>query len=544
MASKLLNVLNKIENDRQSVIARAIAAGYVVPPNCSIETFASFIQDIEEPSTIYNPGISQEFIYTDEWERPSVWPDTKTILYNTPTDNLMDPYLLVLLKTEDESTVIPKSQTLNNNTAGQTCVGWGKVLTSDGVSYTTYGTDITHTWDTSQDIVVDSGEYAGRYRYIIYYTGRSNTTAESTRTLAYKDMVEVIGITPRRASTYRLSFPTFFYNGNNLLNIDYSDTEEYTASASMTLYNGGPYISAFNNLYFLKKITITNTYNKILFYSPGSTPTLFKNCYHLKHIDWGHITQRLSGSTTVAYDLSNCYSLLTFNSPIFTQSSLQYNQYTPTIILGYNPYLEEVKVNLGSNYTENASCNINVYTSGSSAGYYSSYVPTTCRFIGSFHATDLPQNWNGHSYFGNYLYSNYSYVATQVPTDFINALNINREQINVSNCTSFSNPNVSNYSVFTNTNSYLSIMSYSVYQYGPLITFEGDIIFPEDVVTRLDLSNIVLRRHAVLLIIDKLKDLSNEPTTYNPIIKLHWYTKTELLDSDIQLLLDKGWTVN
>ena len=543
MASKLLRVLNKIENERNYLITRANMAGYNFPSDSSIASLASAIKDIESPSEYPDAGIMREYIEAEDWVRPSEWPNTIQILRDTPIDNGKHPYLLVLLRTNEESTVIHKSQSISNaaGVADANCVVWEKVLTSDGTEYTTNSADITHTWDTSKDIIISEGEYSGTYRYIIYFTTRSSNGSQGTRQLAYEHMVEVVGLTPKSSYAYPISFPSFFLNSDELLNIEYHDTEAYTNNTYMYMYNSTPNRNAFENLYNLRSLSFHCDYRSFQFVTGSGTGSLFRRCYRIRHIDMSSVNCPLSGSTTLNFDIKQCYSLVTFKSPNISQSNPSYNSYIPNMTLGYNPLLKLVKVTLGNNYTDSSYCSVSNVES--SYGYERGFVPEDCSFQGRLCATVLPYNWKGHSYFGNVAYNPASYTSNP-PTGFVGNNNIDRECFDLSMLDSLKSLTLS-YSVLNNsgTNTYYNPFGSYLYSYGIDVVFRGTILFPEDFTYRLDLSNVIMTRDSFLTTTQNLKDLSQEGTVYNPTIKIHKFTKSYLTPQDIQALSNKGWTV-
>ena len=174
MASNLLKTLQNLENSRQKCIANAKTANLDTYPNMGFPEIANLFLKQNNDSTLS---------VLPDWERPSDWWDTKTILANAePRDGLYPAYI-VLIDDYEDTTSFSKA-----TTAYQKLQHDG-ILTSDGAWYT--DADFTHTWDKTKDKECSLG-YKTRY-FIVYVTDAKahNTTAIKPE-LAYFRCLEII----------------------------------------------------------------------------------------------------------------------------------------------------------------------------------------------------------------------------------------------------------------------------------------------------------------------------------------------------------------
>ena len=548
MASKLLNVLTNIENDRRYLIGVANNAGYSINENAKLRQLDTAIRSIEEPTEIPLNGIPEEYIMKHDWIRPTEWPDCHQILLDTErvkignTTNYHEPYMIIMLEADGPTTTFYKSTGLSNNAVGD-CIGYSALLTSDGTFYNTNATDITHTWDTSKDIVVNSGEFPGTYRWVIYFNQTNQSVAGNQKLIRYLPAVEIIVDASNCIQNVQY-VPVCFFKpnstiaGDGALNTTLLNEEVFNAGVSLTLSGGNtnPYVYMFRGCTNLRNLDFHGLTGS-LYLNNGSY--MFKDCYRLRHIDLSYLTTALSGNAYSIFQLSNCFSLVDFKGPHTTQSAIIYANYIYGLRMGYNPQLELVQLDLG----ENTSGEITV-TTQSGSDFVRTYIPKTARFTGAdFVSTTLPYNWNGHSYWGNKIYKDLEYPSTSTQLPVISATMLDREVIDYSNVLSLTNENNTSYSVYKNGNAKFNLMSAGGMD-NMLYSYAGFLSLPNDIVIRLNLYYWMLSKENVIRLFNALKDLTEDDrTVYNPQIILNPVNIDELTPEEIAIATNKGWTV-
>ena len=322
MASNLLKTLQNLENSRQKCITNAKTAKLDTYPNMGFPEIANLFlkQNNDSPLSAL-----------PDWERPSDWWDTKTILANAePRDGLYPAYI-VLIDDYEDTTSFSKATTEHQN------LQHDGILTSDGAWYT--DADFTHTWDKTKDKECSLG-YKTRY-FIVYVT---DTKAHNSSTaikpyLAYFRCLEVIwGNVNKIDVTFSASTnsSSFTYGNVYLLNFETLDTclavnisSSYTFSACINLRNvylpsvkqmtsGSNHFSHCDKLKRLEipKLEILSTQHRIAYDNNGleeisfpklktatSSWCLPEHCYNLKKVYMPEL------ETCEGYALEDCYSL-------------------------------------------------------------------------------------------------------------------------------------------------------------------------------------------------------------------------------------------
>lgn len=207
MASNLLKTLQNLENSRQKCIANAKTANLDTYPNMGFPEIANLFlkQNNNSPLSAL-----------PDWERPSDWWDTKTILANAaPRDGLYPAYI-VLIDDYEDTTSFSKATTAHQK------LQHDGILTSDGAWYT--DADFTHTWDKTKDKVCSLG-YKTRY-FIVYVTdAKAHSTASIKPELAYFRCLEVVwGNVNKIDVIFSIKRSNFNYGNVYLLNFETLDT--------------------------------------------------------------------------------------------------------------------------------------------------------------------------------------------------------------------------------------------------------------------------------------------------------------------------------
>lgn len=205
MASKLLNVLNNIEEGRKKITSTLKYKGYPLQDNSSFNEIATVLNDVEDTNNrkVYIPYYELTPETDPElWHYPSDWPDIEAI-FREQEDIEIDGKgyypIAMFLFSEDLNTntfVVPSSlpsdaqATLEEGyvslpyTYGGYGDNWGprKILkfsdetTSTPFNDTASNNQYIKQWDTSKDIVTSDGEHL---RWVVVYTedSRNNTSS-------------------------------------------------------------------------------------------------------------------------------------------------------------------------------------------------------------------------------------------------------------------------------------------------------------------------------------------------------------------------------
>lgn len=355
MASNLLETLQNLENSRQKCIANAKTAKLDTYPNMGFSEIANLFLRQNNDSTLSA---------LPDWERPSDWWDTKTILANAePRDGLYPAYI-VLIDDYEDTTSFSKA------TIAHQKLQHDGILTSDGAWYT--DADFTHTWDKTKDEACSLG-YKTRY-FIVYVTdAKAHDTTSIKPELAYFRCLEVIwGNVNKIDVTFSTSTNSsnFTYGNVYLLNFETLNTclavnisSSYTFSDCINLRNvylptldrmstGSNHFSHCDKLKKLEipELETLNTQNRIAYNSnsleeirfpklktASSSWCLPSGCYNLKKVYMPEL-ETCSGAV-----LENCYSLKEIYIPkLRSAGSMLYDCYTLEVLEA--PLLESASI--------------------------------------------------------------------------------------------------------------------------------------------------------------------------------------------------------
>lgn len=484
MASNLLKAFMKIEDGRQNMIRNVrTALGVNVPDDASFTTLSQYIGTYTQDFT----GIFQPPGGSTTWERPAEWPDCYSIIKNLPLNNNKKPNYIVLLRTDAATTTFPAntgSTYYGNNATNPIKLAQNviKLVTSDGAEYTDFSAEIVHTWDTTKDVVIESGEYAGTYRWFVVYADYLYYT-----TLAGLPVAEMLIYYSGSSSPSSNSICGSSNRGNifcqNIINFEimpeYNSTSLGVTSIGMSQYS-------FIDCYKLKRFAL----NKITSFSPGST-----NGLHMQN--WPNIEEIRYGA------MSNFHTAI-----INSATKLKYLQtkYSGTISLPILPNIKVLDI-------PNAALNFAV-TDG-----VPGLLPEGCELTFKGFAYNVPIYWTSNKGFKTFT---------------TNSLILARNHYNIR--TYDTRP-------LALTGALVTTDSTSAYTIQGCVNFK-ELLLSSGWLNRLNLSDCELDPSNVLEIIDNLLDLNTvADPVYNPFIKLSQYNKDLLTEADLQKVTSKGWVI-
>lgn len=497
MASKLLNTLQNIENDRQAAIMTANGLGYHLSPNAS---FADIAATAGTGDTVI--GLQYSALNEEDWERPKEWPDCYSILReatirrDSTINKDVEPIGIYLLKDgEDTITFWRKQSAGSSNMADQEYVYADAFLLSDGtwiegLSKLSSGATIQHDWDVTQDIIIDDGQYPGRYRWLIEYRVVDNSTSLSyISAIKFWPVVEVLSLKTMPGigrGVYAQSLLNFEMLPESPLTSVRHDNFSY------------PLFSGFINLRNLKLAPLTHL----------TIRWAFRDLHRLRKLDLSNFNQ-----ITYAYDdeisLSNALSLVEFigpqsiaiaNDATATKKRVSFKQ-LPAIqkmILPENTYLD-----CDSTSVLNSSCEIQ-----GCAGF-ADYYPRNYEQLGLIGSrkNTVPSG----------SYSHY---------DLLNIIDFSEHECTPGNA----------HSVFWSGSSVLKPNGY----------YAKAFIIPQNCHYRLNISSMYyLPKENIIDIFNRLMDLTQtELTVNNPKMVLSTYQYNLLTPEEIDIATNKGWEVS
>ena len=294
MASKLLNVLKRIESGRQSCIDSITGNGININPNASLEEIAGVIDSNFESQSSYITNIRYYDNPFDDPDLPQIDPfvkDCENIFYNaepiTQDGKTYYPAAMFLLDI-DESMTETIIQNRNSIDVGSPGIRLGyngdwSVLTNDGSFYVMPNTDdyrVTHTWDNTKDLIDPTTNK--HYKYVIGYAEGDHTsniicsafdtdthkikviaayismtrviTAYNTRLLYSNDSIlQYIHFYEKTKNDPGKTNAEFAANASNALQIVIDDTDAPRRSNQSNVYRALVFI---NNLHSLVAYTI------------------------------------------------------------------------------------------------------------------------------------------------------------------------------------------------------------------------------------------------------------------------------------------------
>lgn len=484
MASNLLKAFMKIEDGRQNMIKNVRdTLGINVPDDASFTTLSQYIGT-------YTQDFSKIFKQPEgsaTWERPSEWPDCRSIIKNLPLYNNKKPNYIVLLRTDAATTTFPANtgSTYYGNSATnpvKLASNVNKLVTSDGAEYTDFSAEIVHTWDTTKDVVIESGEYAGTYRWFVVYSDYLYYT-----TLAGLPVAEMLiyysgSSTPSSNSICGSSNRDNIFC-QNIVNFEvmpeYNATTLGVSSVGMSQYS-------FYNCYKLKRFML----NKITSFSPGSS-----NGAHMQN--WPAVEEISYGAVSI------------FHSAILnnaTNLKYIYSKYSGNVTIGLLPSIRVLNM-------PNANFALSV-TDG-----IPSLIPEGCEMTFKGFAYNVPVYWTS-----NKGYKTFTTSTLVLARNHYNLRTYDTRPLSL-------------------TGALVTTNSTSAYKVQSCVNFK-ELLINSGWLNRLDLSDCTLDPSNVLEIIDNLMDLNTvADPVYNPFIKLSQYNKDLLTEADLQKVADKGWVI-
>ena len=497
MASKLLNTLQNIENDRQAAIMTANGLGYHLSPNASFADIAATAGTGDTVIGLQYPALNEE-----DWERPKEWPDCYSILReatirrDSTINKDVEPIGIYLLKDgEDTITFWRKQSAPSSGMTDQDYVYADAFLLSDGtwiegLSKLSSGATIQHDWDITQDIIVNDGQYPGRYRWLIEYR-----VVDSSDYLSYINSIKFWPVVEV------LSLKTMPGIGRGIYAQSLLNFEMLPESPIITVRHDQfsyPLFSGFVNLRNLKLAPLTHLIIR----------WAFRDLHRLRKLDLSNFTQ-----ITYAYNdeisLGYAFSLVEFIGPQSiiisndvnaTKNRVSFKQ-LPVIqkmILPENTYLD-----CDGDSILNSSCEIQG-CAGVADYYPRNYEQTG--LIGS--RNDVVPN-------GSYSYH-----------DLLNIINFSEHKCETNH----------NYSVFGSGSSELKPGAY----------YAKAFIIPQNCCYRLNTSEMYyLPKENIIDIFNRLMDLTQAELTVNkPSIVLSTYQYNLLTPEEIAIATNKGWEVS
>ena len=196
MASRLLNVLDKIEEGRQDCVRVLKNLGFELSDNASFEEIAEEMEDNIDAEHVHfyiDSNMNNQY-YDNPLDDPIIIKPTTfeksfvEVLKQAPTvtfnNQIFYPCCLFLFSETPETSNIKSSQYVNPNTNTNDIrlgyqTGWG-VVTSDGASYymASNTANYAHTWDTSKDLIDPTNNK--HYRYVIGYVLNNSSYLANT----------------------------------------------------------------------------------------------------------------------------------------------------------------------------------------------------------------------------------------------------------------------------------------------------------------------------------------------------------------------------
>ena len=229
MASKLLNVLKRIENGRQSCINSIIGTGINISPNSSLEEIAGVIDSNLETQSNYITNIRYYDNPFEDPDLPQIDPFVKgceDIFYNaepiTQDGKTYYPAAMFLLDIDESmtETIIQNRNSVNVGSSGIR-LGYNgnwSILTNDGSFYVMPADDnykITHTWDNTKDLIDPTTNK--HYKYVIGYA--EGNRASNIINSAFDSTTKKIKVIAAYISMIRISAgnnSSLIYNASNM----------------------------------------------------------------------------------------------------------------------------------------------------------------------------------------------------------------------------------------------------------------------------------------------------------------------------------------
>lgn len=494
MASNLLKTFEKIDAHRMQLINKANEYGAKLKDSASFAELLPFIEAQEYP--VYDNYNLNE---NENWNRPEGWPDCREILRNAEVKDGLYPGIIMLLDANSDTTLLRKYVTGTSNSYVSNSSGAGNVcasgyLLSDGTWYNDTTNEITHTWDKTKDIVVNEGRLPGTYRWIILYY--SSSKAISYINLTYLPMVElIVGNVKHTGTTWSAGLLVSMGEkspcSGYLRHVEILEESNFSGFT----WSYGMYPRLFGGMYLLEEITVSKTLS-----SSNSTYATsgFTELSHLKELNFSKLG--LSGGTftcTKAYSLEKL--ILSGNMTFYT------GEHLPSLKL-----VEGVNAKIRFN-----NCNVQI--------------AKDCVFhIKGIECAQLPAYWTTNRDIPLLTYTNSSSPFSNNP--FI-------ETLDLSNVTDFYySSNIINYPTPSSRGNAYTVLCANCFRL-------KNIEWPNEVVNRLDLSNVYLSKDCIVNLFEHLISIADlSGLTYTNIL-IHEKNYNELTEDEIKIATDKGWGV-
>lgn len=502
MASNLLNTFKKIDNHRKILIDKANAQGAGLPDSAS---FIDLVPHIGADKPVMLPEYAS-VLNTEDWVRPAEWPDCESILTNAEVKGNLYPGVIMLLDaTYSDETVLPRyivssssEYLFNGYNAGNVCASG--YLMSDGAWYGDMTNEITHTWDTSKDIIVETGKHPGRYRWMILYY-------DSTKSIGYTNYT--------RFPAVEIIFG----------NIRYSGTNNYPGFFITYGYNSGDTVCK-----YLKNVVFLPTFNILtLSWSWGSSRYFFGGFKKLENIDvrCGTISMGTLPSTQIFRSCSRLRHLNLVNDFKYGQ---QFTLYDCSSLVTFKGQ---------SNYTL-LSGNLFQLEQVNNSGYslrINGYAPENTVIIDCvLYGTGLPNYWktqNGFTIdYNNNSNGDYSYGNFFSGNLFVTKLDFSKTiKFNVANAVPTSSPNPT----INSSNACRAVIGNGSFKL-------KEVIWPDIISERIDTSGVVLYKHVILDLFERLTDITGNNGAYD-WVAIHPSNYDELTEEELAIATNKGWEV-
>lgn len=498
MASNLLKTFKKIDNHRKALILKANSQGANLPDT------ASFLDLVPHIAADVAPTYS-EFKYalnTEDWTHPEGWPDCKNILETAEEKDGLKPGIIMLLDaTHSDEILLPKYVSsssspylYNGFDAGNVCAAG--YLLSDGTWYNDTTNEITHTWDTSKDIIVETGKHPGRYRWMILYFSSSKSTGYLN--LVRFPAVEVIVGNIASIGSYCGLFITYGYGGDDTM-CKYLKHIEFLSSFNASYINwswgqnryfmGG--MEKLEHITFGKTVKLQNLPNSAVFY----------NCKRLRHID---LVSKFVYSNQ--FTLYGCASLVSYKG-----------QSNYTVLSGDFLQLERIE---NSGYSIRVSGYVPENAQVKDCIVYQCYLPRNWKTMNGFKVDSSNQS-NVGSY-GSYFSGHDNIMSL----DFSNLTKFHPSSSIID--TPVLNQKISS-------NAYVA-------KIGSLCYNLKEVTWPALIQDRISIGRVVLYKYSVLDLFEALIDATPYTADYK-CVWLHPYNYDELTEEELAIATNKGWEV-
>lgn len=503
MASELLKTFQKIDDSRKVMIERAKLLGH------NVDDKASFI---ELAGTITPAPEITSYPVSSTWDRPKEWPDGKKMIRDNVERDGMFPGAFLMIKSDDDTFTIPNVITSMSNSSSHRRIGAHGYLTSDGTWYNDATENITHTWDKTKDIIIEDGEYAGTYRWLLCYYDPNQQVQGYLFLLQYMPIAEII------IGYINAAYVSSGVGGNLL--ISYS-SNGYPELVNLEILPESNYIGGtwgYGNSWYcardLKKVRNLDL-GTMVNLGGSSIGTVFTGLDKLKHFNAPKLTNLYTNT-------SGSNATLNINSAPNLES-LVYGG-TRTVIIGKPTY----------NLTKLHAPNSIVAFVGSQLNYmYPVYLRNDIDLdVGYIAGGSIPLNWTSTKgvCIAPGIANSITTLSSSSGSQHIAMGHPNLVTIDLTDSILLNTTKV------TDSNKYFMFVG----KYSPKLR---EVIIPENFEYRLDLEYTDLTHSCLVSMLNNLKDLTNVTSVYDPNLKLGKQNLDKLSEDEIKIATDKGWGV-